>query len=135
MTPFSKVREDRERDKFKETSNNQTAVRIIGESTDPIPVSLSATAGPVNPTIYNLSAPTANTEVSQSITDGTQQLLIRVRGRAKAQFAFTSTESGTNYITIPAGASYCASNLNASSLTLYIQTDQASQIIEILEWG
>lgn len=84
-------------------------------------------------TIFNLSAPTANTEVSQSLPSGTKQITIKVRdGTAKAQFSFVSGESGTKYITIPRGASYHIFDLNLTGESLYIQTNQASQTVEII---
>jgi hypothetical protein len=86
------------------------------------------------PTIYNLSAPTANTEVSQALPVNTKKLLIRCRGDARTQFAFVSGQSGSNYITIPIGAMYAQDLLLLSSTTVYLQTSLSSQTIEILIW-
>lgn len=108
-------------------------VKVKNESGEEIPVTSSPSAQ--SPVITNLLASSANTEVSHSIPDGTQKILIRCRGLAKSQIAFVSTESGTKFVTIPRGATYIQDGLNASSLTLYIQTDKASQTIEILTWG
>lgn len=104
-----------------------TIVQNAGETLN-VSVNPSAT-----PKIYNLSAPTSNVEVSQALSTDTKQLLIRVRGNAKLQLAFNVGESGTNYLTIPAGASLTLTELKTSA-TLYLQTDKNSQIIEILEW-
>lgn len=84
--------------------------------------------------IYNLSTPLANTEYSQALNDNVKQLLIRVRGVAEAKFSFVSGESLTKYITIPAGTTYSASNLNLTSATLYINVSKSSQVVEIQEW-
>ena len=90
---------------------------------------------PSTPTIYNVTTPgTANTETSQILTSGTKQFTIRVRGNANLQFAFVATESGTNYITVPARASYTVTDINFSG-TIYFQTDKASQDVEIMEWS
>ena len=91
--------------------------------------------GAAIPKVYNVSAPTANTEVSQALGTGVKKLIIAVRGGlAKAQFSFTVTESGTNYFTIPVGCSITLDGLNMASATLYIQTNQDSQTIEVLEF-
>ena len=87
----------------------------------------------VTPTIYNVSAPAAGTEVSQALTAGTKAFIIRVRGPANLQLAFVSTESSTNFITVAKGSAYSQDGLNFSG-TLFFQTDKASQTVEILEW-
>lgn len=116
----------------KERVDGELALRttIVQEAGETINVSINPSA---TPKIYNLSAPTANTEVSQALSADTKQLLIRVRGNATLQIAFNVGESGTNYMTIPAGASLSLTDLKTSA-TLYLQTDKSSQVIEILEW-
>lgn len=89
----------------------------------------------LTPTIYNLSVPLANTEVSQALPTNFKKLLVRCRGNARTQFSFTSGQSGTNYITIPMGSSYSADGLMVASGTIYLQTSQASQTIEIIAWS
>lgn len=86
------------------------------------------------PTIYNVSVPLANTEVSQTLSDNTKSFTIRVRGTCTLKFAFDSGQSGTNYITIYPGSSYSIEGLNFSG-TLYFQTNKPSQVVEILEWS
>jgi len=81
---------------------------------------------PSTPTIYNVTMPgTANTEASQLLNTGTKQFLIRCRDLANIKLAFTTAESGTNFITIPKRSSYTISDINFSG-TLYFQADQAS---------
>lgn len=84
--------------------------------------------------VNKISPVTTDTEFSQTITEGTQQLLIRCRGSATIKFTFVSGESGTKYITIRRGTVYSAANLNLLGKTLYMQVDKASQVIEIEEW-
>jgi hypothetical protein len=85
------------------------------------------------PTIYNVSVPLANTEVSQALSANTVQILIKVRGRANLQLAFTSTESATNYITISPGAARVIDGIDFTG-TLYFQTDKPGQTVEIEQW-
>ncbi len=122
---------DREHERFVEC-NNEVAVRtkLCQEPGETVNVSVNPSS---TPTIYNLSAPTSGVEVSQALTDNTKQLLVRVRG-ASMQIAFVSGQSGTNFITIPAGASLFLKDLKTNSLTLYLQTNKNGQTIEIMEW-
>jgi hypothetical protein len=87
-----------------------------------------------SPTIYNISITLANTEVSQVLTTNTKNFTVKVRGNSKLQIAFVSGESSTNFITVPPGAVFTSEGLNFSG-TLYFQTTQPSQVVEILEWS
>lgn len=126
---------DREFDKFANNSANETSVRTLTEidttNSGAIPVTVNPAAAP---TITNLSAPTANVEVSHTLQANVNKILVRCRGNGSIKFAFVSGESATKYITIPKGASYKEDGLLITSGTLYLQTDQNSQTIEILEW-
>jgi len=88
------------------------------------------------PTITNLAlSATPTTEGSHTLATNLKQLLIRPRqGNAKLQFAFVATESATKYITIEKGCGYFVDKINLTGKTLYIQSDKASTIVEILEW-
>ncbi len=94
-----------------------------------------ATTSVTNPTIYNVTVPLANTEVSVALSANTKKFLFRVRGRAKANLAFTSGSSGTTYITVPVGTCLDQDNISALNLVLYFQLDVAGQVVEILEWS
>lgn len=85
-------------------------------------------------TIYNLSMPLANTEYSQALSNGTKKVMIRVRGKHKAQVSFVSGDSGILYFTLEAGAVYFEDNLDLSGAIIYMQTNAAGQVAEILEW-
>lgn len=127
---------DREFKKFCDLPNNKSAVRVCGDaSADPIPVTLSTGPSASSPTIYNVVCILANTEYSQAIADGTNQLTLRARGIAKLQVAFASTQSGTNFLTIFPGSVYTVTNINTSSLTIYFQSNKPNTTVEILEWS
>lgn len=83
--------------------------------------------------ITNISLPTANTEVSHSLSANLKQLIIRLRGLADLKVAFVATESATKYLTIPRGATLSLVELNFSGATIYLQSPAASQTAEILE--
>lgn len=90
---------------------------------------------PSTPTIYNVTtSATPGTEASQVLTSGTKQLTIRVRGNSNLQISFSVGQSGTNFITIPARASYTITDINFSG-TIYFQADKPSQVVEVLEWS
>lgn len=87
-----------------------------------------------NPTIYNLSMPLANTEYSQALSSGTKKVMIRIRGKHKAQISFVSGDSAVLFFTLEAGAVYFEENLDLANAIIYMQTNAASQVAEILEW-
>lgn len=93
---------------------------------------LQTLGGSTNTTtsIFNISVPLANTEVSQQLPNDTKGFTIRNRENGKLKLAFTSGESGTNYITISPGSTYVNRNLY-SSLTVYFQSTKGSQVVEI----
>lgn len=93
----------------------------------------SSLTNPETPKIYNVSVPLANTEVSQALSVDTKKFMIRARGSTKMKLAFISGQSGTNYITIPAGCTFSEDSINFNG-TLYFQCNDASQTVEILEW-
>lgn len=89
-----------------------------------------------SPSIFNIQITNANTESSQLLPDKTRQFVIRVRnGRSGLKVAFNPGESGSNFISIPRGSSYREEYLDTTNLTIYFQTDQPNQTIELITWG
>jgi hypothetical protein len=86
------------------------------------------------PTVYNVAVTLANTEVSQVLSPSTKQFTIKVRGTAKLQLAFESGQSGVTYLTVRPGNTYTSEGLDYNG-ALFFQTDQAAQIVEIVEWS
>lgn len=88
------------------------------------------------PTIYNLTLTSANTEYSQALSAKTKKVLIRERsGGSDIKLAYTSGESGTNYITIPASTSKWLDSVYLRGRTLYMQCADAGKVVEIEEWA
>lgn len=87
------------------------------------------------PTISNPTLTTAGVEQSIVLQNGLKQLIVRTQSpvNAKLQYAFTSGESGTNFMTIPAGASLSLKDTNFNSKTLYIQSNKNNTVVEILQ--
>jgi len=86
------------------------------------------------PDIYNLSMPLANTEYSQVLSDGTKQLLIRMRDSAEARISFVVGGTLIKYVTIKENCVYADINLDLVGVTIYLQSSAASQVAEIREW-
>lgn len=106
---------------------NNNSIRNVSAS-----VSINAAS---TPKIYNTTSPVApNTEFSQALTNGTKKFLLRSRSRSTIKLSFTATESGTKYLTIPAGTSLFLEGMEITGATLYMQVAVSSAIIEILEW-
>jgi hypothetical protein len=83
--------------------------------------------------ITNATATLAATEYSHVLQDNLKQLTVKARGSSKLQVAFVSGDSSLNYISIPKGAVLNMDTIDFSATTLYFQSSNASEIIEILE--
>ena len=85
--------------------------------------------------ITNLNAPVANTEVSHALAFEATTVYLKPRKDAIMRMAIVA--NGTNvgpYLTVPSGQGFILDTLRLSpGLILYIQTDKANNIIEILE--
>jgi len=89
------------------------------------------------PTITNiiLSA-IPGTEASIAIPVGTKRFSLRARDNSKLQLAYIPLNSGTIYWTILAGNIFTEEMLsNLSSYTVYIQSNKASTVVELVSWA
>ncbi len=88
------------------------------------------------PTIVNTTLTTANTEYSHIFGADTKKFTIKNRGAGQVKIAYILGDSGTTYITIWPGGVYEAPCLDLSAtLTVYMQSPKASQLIEIASWA
>jgi hypothetical protein len=87
-----------------------------------------------NPNIVNLPMAIASTEYSYAISAGTKQLSIRARQKAKLRMAFVSGDTAIKFVTIENGCNYFLDNVTLNGITLYLQADQPSIVVEIEEW-
>jgi hypothetical protein len=85
------------------------------------------------PSIANLSMPTKNTEYSISLPSNSRQFILRPRA-GKIQLSFTSGQSNTTYITIPKGSAFDVGDIKATSLTIYMRSDTANEVVEVMSW-
>ena len=85
-------------------------------------------------TIFNVALGVVDTEQSQALPANTREYIIKTRGNTLLKLAFISTESGTNFITIPKGAVFEDSNFT-SSLTLFFQSTATGDIVEIIAYS
>lgn len=109
---------------------NTSQPTVSGSVTADI-VGLTAT----NPTISNTTLTLAATEYSIVIPASTVRLYIKARNGSKLKFSYTLGDSGTTFVTVPAGSSYTEDVLNpAATLTLHVQSTTAGEIVELLTW-
>lgn len=85
------------------------------------------------PTIYNASIIAVDTEQSQALPANTKEFLIRSRNKGTMRIAFASGDTNTDYLTIPAGASYEVKQF-FSNVTIYFQSNKPGDIIEIVAY-
>ncbi|MBT9170379.1 MAG: hypothetical protein DDT18_00720 [Actinobacteria bacterium] len=88
-----------------------------------------------SPTIFNVSMPLAGVEYSQALPARTKRFIFKLRAANDCRFCFRALESGTLFVTLPAGASYSEDNIeSATPITLYFQSAAAAQVAEIIVW-
>ena len=85
--------------------------------------------------IKNIVIANLDTEETIALQANLKQIMIRNRtpNNAILKIAFTATESGTKYITIPSGNNFFLDKINLTSSTLYIQSNKDNTTVEILE--
>jgi hypothetical protein len=88
-----------------------------------------------DPVIYNVTMTNANTEYSQALPTNCKKFLIRCRAAYDVKLAFTSGESGSDYVTISAGGAYWEDFIQLAATTLYFQCGTAGQVAEIVAWA
>jgi len=89
------------------------------------------------PTIINLAMAIKDTEYSQVIPNGTTKLLIRSRNSNDIKLSYTDGESGTKFITIPAGSTgkwIEALELNGKTLYMQYADGESADVAEIEIW-
>lgn len=88
---------------------------------------------PSNFSVDNIAYATAGTEVSIAIPDGTKRFKIKVR-EPNTQMTITNSSSG-DYFTVPYGAFFEETNIESSSVTLFVSLSRDSRTIELLTWS
>lgn len=88
------------------------------------------------PTISNVLLTTANTEVSHALPASTKMFLMQNRGNGRIQLSYTSGQSGITFVTIWPGNIKWIDTINPSAvITIYMQSNLASQTVEIESWA
>lgn len=87
------------------------------------------------PTIYNLTLTSINTEYSRALPKNTRKISIRERsGLVAVKLAYAVGQSGSTYVTIPAGAQKYLDGFYLSGITLYMQSGSVAPVVEIEVW-
>lgn len=87
------------------------------------------------PTIYNLTLTSINTEYSQALPENARKVSIRERsGLVTVKLAYTAGQSGSTYVTIPAGTQKYLDGFFLSGITLYMQSGSVAPVVEIEVW-
>ena len=85
-------------------------------------------------TVANVTLTNAGTEYSLAVPTGASAVTIQSRTAADFKLATASGASGTTYLTIKSGTAYYESNVSAYHQTLYFQSANAGQVIEVIYW-
>lgn len=88
------------------------------------------------PAISNTTLGLAGAETGIALPAGTKRFSLRARGIAKLQLAYTSGQSGSVYREILPGNIYEEGFIDTTvSLTVYVQSNKASTIVELVSWS
>jgi hypothetical protein len=85
------------------------------------------------PTLQNVLISLADTEQSVAIA-ASRKIIVNTRGNSTLRIAFTPGATTTNYRLLRAGFTYESPALDGSGITLYIQSPQAGETVEIESW-
>lgn len=94
-------------------------------------VPVSSTSDIVSYSIINQSLTTANTEVEIIVPTTAVYIHVFCRTDKLIKIAFTSGQSGTVYASLVPGSYYEYSKKSGSSLSLYVQSPTANQVLEV----
>lgn len=88
------------------------------------------------PKIVNIQLTNAGQEYNYTLPDQTKAILIKTRSAGyDLQLAYIANKSGSEYMTIPAGSpGKWIEGTWLNGLTLYFQTAQAGEIVELEIW-
>ncbi len=89
------------------------------------------------PTIYNKTLTTADTEYSQALPSSTREFRFRCRTLFDVRFAFEKGKVAaptTPYLTLPAGSDYVSDDDNLTGKSLYLASSEAGVVVELEIW-
>jgi len=90
-----------------------------------------------NPTVYNITLTSADTQYSQLLPSGTRELRFRCRAAYDVRFAYEEGKVATPtapYLTLPAGSDYFSDNDDLSGMTIYFASSELGVVVELETW-
>jgi hypothetical protein len=88
-----------------------------------------------NPSIANFLLPLANTEYPYTFPAGTKRFTVKNRTASLIKLSYTAGQSGVTWFSIEPGVSYTENEIRASAtITMYVQSPSAAQLLEIISW-
>ncbi|MBU1173374.1 MAG: hypothetical protein KKD44_27720 [Proteobacteria bacterium] len=83
--------------------------------------------------VSNVAMATKDTEYDYVIPNGTERITIKLRDPASVLRLYSET-GGSDYITVPQSSSYTIDGVKLSGKTLYLQSDNDTQVAEIIAY-
>ena len=98
-------------------------------------VALTGNVSNITKTIFNISITSSNTEFSQALPASTKGYEIQIRsGVHTLKLTHVSGESGTKFVTIPAGATHSDDHFYTSD-TIYFQSTTSGGVVELITYS
>ena len=87
-------------------------------------------------TVINKTLTNANTQYSQVLGNNVKQFFIKARSQsASVKFCFTTGETATTYVTLPANGYWSPDGLELNDITIYAESPQAGTVLEIITYS
>lgn len=87
---------------------------------------------PIDLVVANVTLTTATTEYSYVLPNGVSEVTIQSRAAQDFKLAVDSGASGTTYFTVKSGAALVLRNFSSFNNTLYMQSANNGQVVEII---
>lgn len=107
---------------------------VIGSTAIPTSITASFSDSNTEVTIFNIILPSANTEYTQALPPDTKAFILKARGLAPMNLAYTSGDTGALYVSVPAGTTYEDIHFYASQ-SLYFQSSTAGVTLELVAYS
>jgi len=126
---------DRNLQSYAENCDGDVARRVYDPCVERAIQNLDPSSGgsPKTKTIFNEIIAVADTEQSIVLPTSICGYFIRTRGKGTLKISHNSGESGTLYQEIPSNASFTDNNAY-SNLTLYFQSPNVGEVVEVVTW-
>jgi hypothetical protein len=86
------------------------------------------------PSITNTTLAVAGTEYTLPLPAGTKSFLLRSRGYSRLRIGYGINSTNTAWMEVSPGCSYRENGLGGTTTNIYVQSNSAGEVVELLSW-